>query len=98
MSKIEEFELGKFTKSEVAKLKKAGHADADATGSYSYGHYSGGSTRKLKDGKVIHCYHSAVNVDPDDGSYDTRWSEYIYSSLDDFLTHKKPISKKETTT
>jgi hypothetical protein len=68
-----------------------------------YSHHSYGTSEcsfdasfleKQEDGTILHHSWRPVNVDPDDGSYDTKHTEEIYSCVKN-IKKGKPISKKE---
>jgi hypothetical protein len=55
-------------------------------------HFGWNTVEVIQDGKIRENYTAPVNVDPDDASYDTRETIYLYKTFDDFLNHH-PESK-----
>lgn len=52
--------------------------------------------RQDENGEVIDTGSSPVNIDCDDGSYDTREYEYRYKTIDDYENYNHYYFNKET--
>ncbi len=85
-----------FTEDEKSKLSTRGWTiDQDGFVWHTLNNeFTHSNIQKNADGTLSYSGYHAVNVDVDDGSYDTEYFSEIYKSVDAFVNFEKPIIQK----